>query len=55
MYFLVAIDSWSWRDWGKTFKESLKTVEADLRRRLFCSLGHKWYVHREEIAMSPTC
>lgn len=42
LYFLIATGSWSWRDWGKTFKESLKIVEAGLRRRLFCNLGHEW-------------
>lgn len=48
VYFLVAIDSWSWKDWGKTFSKSLKAVEADLRRRLFCNLGHEWCVQREK-------
>ncbi|KAM6367848.1 serine/threonine-protein kinase VRK2 isoform 2-T2 [Alca torda] len=38
------IDSWSWRDWGKTFKESLKIVEADLRRTLFCNLEHECWI-----------
>lgn len=55
MYLLIAIGLWSWRGWGKIFKVSLKVVDADLRRRLFCSLGHEWYVQRGGEIVSQTC